>query len=189
MIRMITAFGASGWQWVNPPREWVADDGLSLFCDPATDMWRVTHYGYTYDSAHLFGRVCPGDLRLSTTFSGEFAEQYDQAGVVLRIDERSWIKAGVEYVDGGLHLSTVVTRDFSDWSVLPLGRMAERVTFDLERTGDAVTVRYGLDGGPAETMLRLAYFPPGQPALAGVMAAAPVGKGFSVRFRELSISG
>jgi regulation of enolase protein 1 (concanavalin A-like superfamily) len=34
-------------------------------------------------------------------------------------------------------------------------------------------------------MLRLAYFPPGQAALAGAMAAAPAGKGFPVRFTEI----
>ncbi|MFI7613386.1 DUF1349 domain-containing protein [Nonomuraea terrae] len=185
---MIMAFGETGWQWLNAPREWTADDGLSLFCEPGTDLWRRTHYGYTYDTAHMFGRTVSGDLRLSLTFSGEYAEQYDQAGAVLRIGEDDWIKAGIEYVDGGFHLSTVVTRRFSDWSVLPLDRPVRRVTFVLERAGDAVTVRYGLDGEPAQNMLRLAYFPPGRPALAGAMAAAPVGKGFPVRFTDLRVS-
>ncbi|NRQ37571.1 DUF1349 domain-containing protein [Nonomuraea sp. NN258] len=184
---MIMAFGATGWHWVNPPREWSSDEGLILFCDPGTDLWCKTHYGYSYDTAHLFGRTVEGDLRLSVTFTGEYAEQYDQAGAVLRLDESTWIKAGVEYVDGGFHLSTVVTRDFSDWSVLPLDRPAERVTFELERSGDAVTVRYGLDDAPPERMLRLAYFPPERPVLAGAMAAAPVGKGFAVRFTDLRI--
>ncbi len=185
---MIVAFGESGWQWINPPREWAADDGLSLLCDPGTDLWRQTHYGYTYDSAHQFGRIVAGDLRLTATFTGEYAEQYDQAGVVLRIDEHTWIKAGVELVDGSLQFSTVVTRQASDWSVLPLGRAAGSVTVEAERVGDAVTVRYGLDGGRPRTMARLAYFPPGQAVLAGVMAAAPAGKGFPARFTELRVT-
>jgi regulation of enolase protein 1 (concanavalin A-like superfamily) len=185
---MITAFGENDWQWLNAPRQWTADDGLSLRCDGGTDMWRQTHYGYTTDNAHMFGRTLPGDLRLTLTFSGEYAEQYDQAGAILRIDENNWIKAGIEYVDRAFHLSTVVTRQFSDWSVLPLGRVAERVTFDLERAGDAVTVRYGLDGAPPETMLRLAYFPPAGPAFAGVMSAAPIGKGFPVRFTDVRVT-
>ncbi|MED7925735.1 DUF1349 domain-containing protein [Nonomuraea sp. LP-02] len=185
---MITAFGASGWQWQNAPREWSAGDGLTLVCEPGTDLWNATHYGYTYDTAHLFGRTVPGDLRLTVTFAAAYAEQYDQAGAILRIGGDDWIKAGVEYVDGAFHLSTVVTRTFSDWSVLPLGRAADRVSIGLEREGDAVTVRYGLDGDPPETLLRLAYFPPGEPALAGAMAAAPTGKGFAARFHEVAIS-
>lgn len=185
---MIMAFGVSDWQWINPPREWTSDDGLSLVCDPGTDLWRRTHYGYTYDTAHLFGRVQRGDFTLTVTFSGDFAEQYDQAGAVLRIDDATWIKAGVEYVDGAFHLSTVVTRGWSDWSVLPSRGRADRVTFALERAGDAVTVRYGLDGGEPETMLRLAHFPAGTPALAGAMAAAPAGKGFPARFDEIRVT-
>ncbi|MEU6710538.1 DUF1349 domain-containing protein [Nonomuraea sp. NPDC046802] len=185
---MIMAFGETGWQWLNAPRQWTADDGLSLFCDPGTDLWRKTHYGYTYDTAHVFARPATGDLRLTVAFSGDYAEQYDQAGAVLRIDQENWIKAGVEYVDGGFHLSTVVTRSFSDRSMLPLEVLAERVTFELERAGDAVTVRYGLNDEPPQAMLRLAYLPPGGPVLAGAMAAAPVGKGFAVRFRDIRIT-
>ncbi|MFI6326339.1 DUF1349 domain-containing protein [Nonomuraea sp. NPDC050556] len=185
---MIMAFGASDWQWINPPRQWVADDGLSLFCEPGTDLWRKTHYGYTYDTAHLFGRIVPGDFRLTVTLEGDYAEQYDQAGAVLRIDERTWIKAGVEYVDGGYTLSTVVTRERSDWSVVPLHSVADHVTFDLERVGDAVTVRYGLDGERPDHLLRLAHFPAEAPVFAGAMAAAPAGKGFTVRFNEVRVT-
>ncbi|MGW4468855.1 DUF1349 domain-containing protein [Nonomuraea sp. NPDC004354] len=188
MTAMIMAFGSADWQWINPPREWTADDGLSLVCDAGTDLWRRTRYGYTYDTAHLFGRIVSGDFLLTVTFSGGYAEQYDQAGAVLRIDEENWIKAGVEYVDGAFHLSTVVTRQVSDWSALPLPAAAESVTFTMERRGDAVTVGYGMDGAAPASTLRLAYFPPGAPALAGAMAAAPVGKGFPVRFDSLSVT-
>jgi hypothetical protein len=185
---MSEAFGLSGWQWINEPREWSADGELHVTADPETDLWRTTHYGYVYDSAHMYGRVLPGDLEVTATFGAGYAEQYDQAGVVLRIDENNWIKTGAEFVDGGLLLSVVVTRDLSDWSVVRLAGTAELVTIDLVREGDAVTVRYGLDGAEPATMLRLAYFPPGVPALAGVMCAAPVGKGFPVRFTSVTFS-
>ncbi|HEY9523549.1 MAG TPA: DUF1349 domain-containing protein [Thermopolyspora sp.] len=200
-------FGLTDWQWINEAREWSVGESrrdergkeggvggggvLRMIADPRTDLWRTTHYGYSYDNAHMFGRMLPGDLRLTATFDADYAEQYDQAGVILRADENNWIKAGVEFVDGALSLSVVVTREFSDWSVLPLpasARITDPVTFDLAREGDAVIVRYGVDGAEPTTMLRLAYFPPRIPILTGVMCAAPVGAGFPVRFTSVSFS-
>ncbi|WP_214416688.1 DUF1349 domain-containing protein [Sphaerisporangium fuscum] len=177
----------SGWQWINEPAKWSAGDDLRMTAGPRTDLWRVTHYGFTRDDAHMFGKVVPGDVKVTATFEAAYAEQYDQAGAVLRADETTWIKAGVEYVDGRINLSAVVTRDFSDWSVVPLAGPVEAVTLELAREGDTVTVRYGLDGAEPLTMLRLAYFPPGAPALAGVMCAAPQGDGFEVRFTSVTL--
>ena len=90
-------------------------------------------------------------------------------------------------LDGGLRISTVVTREYSDWSVTVPSGPAESITMDAQRKGDAVIVRYGLDGAKPETMLRLAYFPPGRAALAGVMCAAPSGSGFETRFTRVTI--
>ncbi|WP_248959597.1 DUF1349 domain-containing protein [Sphaerisporangium perillae] len=178
-----------GWQWINEPAKWsAAGEELRVTADARTDLWRVTHYGYTYDTAHIFGRTLPGDLRVTTTFEAAYAEQYDQAGAMLRVDEKNWIKAGVEFVDGRINISAVVTRDFSDWSVLPLPGPVEAVTVDLVREGDTVIVRYGVDGAEPLTMLRLAYFPPEVPALAGVMCAAPVGEGFETRFTSVTVA-
>ncbi|MEV0975102.1 DUF1349 domain-containing protein [Microtetraspora glauca] len=176
------------WEWVNEPRDWAAGEGLRMVADPSTDLWQKTHYGYSYDTAHMFGRVMPGDLRITATFEIDWAEQYDQAGVVLRIDEENWIKAGAEFVDGMPYISVVVTRGWSDWSVTAAPGSFGSITMDLERAGDAVTVRYGLDDAKPEQMLRLAYFPPAVPALAGVMCAAPVGKGFETRFSRVSLT-
>ncbi|GIH24437.1 hypothetical protein Aph01nite_27470 [Acrocarpospora phusangensis] len=175
--------------WINEPNSWTAaDDTLTVHVDPKTDLWQQTHYGYSFDNAPMYGRTVEGDLRVTVTFDADYAEQYDQAGAILRIDEKNWIKAGVEFVDGALQISVVVTREVSDWSVQPAPGSPSSVTIDLHREGDAVTVRYGLDGAEPTNMIRLAYFPPQVPALAGAMAAAPVGKGFEVRFSKVSIS-
>lgn len=183
---MITAFGTAGWRWLNEPKRWTTDDGLRVTTDPDTDFWRTTHYGFVRDTGHVLGVDTTGDLTLTATFAGEYAEQYDQAGVALRIDERNWIKSGIELVDGQQQLSAVVTRDVSDWSVVALPDGAERVTIRAARAGDTVTISYGLDGAEPRTMLRLAYFPPELSVLAGVMCASPTGKGFMTRFEHVA---
>lgn len=174
----------SGWRWLNEPRRWTAD---TITSDEDTDFWRTTHYGFVRDTGHVLGVDRDGDFELTVTFSGAYAEQYDQAGIALRIDERNWIKSGIELVDGRQQVSAVVTRDVSDWSVVALDEPPEKVTVKAARTGDTVTVSYGLNGAPPATMLRLAYFPPELSVLAGVMCASPTGKGFTTRFENITI--
>lgn len=174
-------------QWLNEPARWRAtDDGIEVQVEPATDFWRVTHYGFTRDSGHLYGAVVDGDVDLEVTVGGDYAALYDQAGIMVRCDERTWIKAGCELVAGAQTIGCVVTRDFSDWSVQPLPEPARELRLRAERRGDAVHLRYAVDGG-SWRLLRLAYLPPDRPVHVGVMCAAPEGPGFTVRFRGLTI--
>lgn len=187
----ITAFGLR-WRWFNEPRCWTATDAeLTVGTDEDTDFWRTTHYGFVRDSGHALLRPVGERFRMRVTFSGDYREQYDQAGLLLRADERTWIKAGIEFVDGAPLLSAVVTREVSDWNVVPLMRLAgdpASVTVDLERVDDTVTVRYGWDGRAPDTLLRVAWFPPEVAAEAGPMCASPDGAGFTSRFTSLSLA-
>ncbi|MEV4973911.1 DUF1349 domain-containing protein [Streptomyces scopuliridis] len=188
--RTESCFGSTGWTWLNRPAQWAAsDDALEITTEPDTDFWMTTHYGFVRDTGHALLRPVPASFRLRVTFSGDYREQYDQAGLLLRLDEKNWIKTGIEYVDGRQQLSAVVTREVSDWNVVPLAHLTDTpapVTVELQREGDTVTILYGLDGEPG-TMLRLAYFPPGVAAQAGPMCASPDGTGFTTRFTALHL--
>ncbi len=183
MASMIT-----GSYWLNEPASWgLAGEILTVTTDPNTDFWRTTHYGFVRDTGHVHGAQTRGDFVLTATFAGEYRDLYDQAGIMLRLDEANWIKSGIELVDGQHQISAVVTREVSDWSVVALAEPAGTVTVKADRTGDTVTISYGLNGAPPATMLRLAYFPPELPVLAGVMCASPTGKGFTTRFENITI--
>ena len=76
-------------EWLNEPASWQRiDDVLKVNVDPGTDFWRVTGYGYIRDSGHVYGDVLAGDLDVAVRVRGTWATQYDQAGVMLRADER-----------------------------------------------------------------------------------------------------
>ena len=139
------------------------------------------------DTGHLCSTTIAGDATPEVWVRGAYRDRYDQAGLMLRIDERNWIKCGIELVDGVQQVSAVVTREFSDWSVRPLAEAPAELRLSLARRGDSVEIHYALDDGP-RTLLRLAYFPPGLPAQLGVMAASPQGQGFTVSFRGLRIA-
>ncbi|MEV7682035.1 DUF1349 domain-containing protein [Streptomyces sp. NPDC088341] len=187
-----SCLGFTDWSWLNPPAHWSPyDDALDVTTAPDTDFWVTTHYGFVRDTGHALLRPVPGNFVLRATFTGDYREQYDQAGLLLRADEKNWIKTGIEYVDGRQQLSAVVTREVSDWNVVPLAHLTDSpapVTVEMRREGDTVTIHYGIDGSPA-TMLRLAYFPPDVAAQAGPMCASPDGKGFTARFTSLSFDG
>jgi uncharacterized protein len=174
-------------RWLNEPWEWSGDpSALTMHASPGTDFWRTTHYGFARDTGHILSDEAT-EFTLTATFRGEYREQYDQAGIAIRLDERNWIKSGIELVDGRQQISAVVTRDFSDWSVAPVGDPAA-VTIKAERAGDTVTISYGLDGAEPDTLLRLAYLPPAVPARAGVMAASPTGGGFPTTFTRVGLT-
>ena len=162
-------------KWLNEPREWSGDaSDLTVAVEPDTDFWRVTHYGFTRDSGHFLDTGALG-LR----FRGDFAHQYDQAGLMLRLDAEHWIKAGLE-LDGELWLSVVVTNGVSDWSQQPAPPPDADGFWSIRAVRDhySVQIRCG------EQPVRLAPFPDG-PLQSGPMCAAPKGPGFSARFRAL----
>jgi regulation of enolase protein 1 (concanavalin A-like superfamily) len=179
-------------RWLNEPRQWsVKDDVLTVTADPETDFWRTTQYGYVRDSGHVYGTDVPGDFDLTVGVRGAYAGQYDQAGAMVRVDEEHWLKTGIEFVDGRMRFSTVVTLEYSSWCVadLPLG-LAE-LDLLLARRGDSIEVRYRAAGSPedpaAMQLAAVAYLPPGRTVFAGAMCAAPDGHGFTVSFHDLTI--
>jgi uncharacterized protein len=175
-------------QWLNEPAQWSQQGSdLIVTADAGTDFWRVTGYGYVRDNGHLYGEVRAGDFDLSLRVHGAYADQYDQAGAMIRVDERRWLKTGVEYFDGRMRLSTVVTLDHSSWALADLPQAADGLSLLLSRRGDAVEVRYAVGGGEHQ-LAAIAYLPPDDEVLAGAMCAAPDGGGFQVTFRDLAIS-
>jgi uncharacterized protein len=174
-------------QWLNEPAQWSQEPGLlAVTAEPGTDFWRTTGYGYVRDNGHLYGDLLAGDFDLSMRVSGGYAQRYDQAGAMVRVDDRHWLKTGVEYFDGRMRMSTVVTSDYSSWAVASLPAEAGSLRLFLTRRGDAVEMRYAMDEGEPD-LAALVYLPPGA-ALAGAMCAAPEGPSFPAAFRDLTIT-
>lgn len=128
-----------------------------------------------------------GNFEVKVQIHGDYRELYHQAGLMIRINERNWIKAGIEFVNGHQNVSTVVTREFSDWSVLPRTDSPSSVWMRLQRYNDTVQISYSLDG-QKWSMIRLAYFPPSLPVEIGMVAAAPGKEPFNVTFNHFSIA-
>lgn len=177
---------ADGMTWFNPPADArVEAELLHVTTGDRGDFWRRTFYGFTHDNGHALLANAPREFTAEVSFSGDWRAQYDQAGLCLRADDAHWIKAGIEHVNGQVHLATVVTIGHSDWSQMPLPGFAGWLGLRLTRAGDAVWVQYRLQ---AEwRMFRLAYFPPERAAEVGPMACSPSRAGLDVRFRDFRL--
>ena len=105
-------------EWFNEPSAWSLDgDTLNVTTDPETDFWRETHYGFTRDSGHCFGVRTQGDFTAQVHVRGQFHALYDQAGLMVRVDASNWVKAGVEFTDDVLMMSSALTVGQSDWAI------------------------------------------------------------------------
>jgi uncharacterized protein len=140
------------------------------------------------DDGHLRFARASGDFTAEATVSGDYRELYDQAGLMLRVDERHWIKAGIELVGGRRTLSVVVTRERSDWSTVPAFEAPDPVRLRLSRHGTAVRVEWSPADAERYAMLRLAYLPTGEaPSLVGPMCCSPERAGFVARFCDFRL--
>ncbi len=174
-------------QWYNEPPTWqVQGEKIVVTSGAKTDFWQQTHYGFVRDNGHFFRQQMHGDFIAEVKVSGEYRDLYDQAGIMVRLDELNWMKCGIEFVEGVQQVSAVVTRDFSDWSVVPLPQNPASLWLRITRRGTAVVVQYSLDG-EQYTMLRMAYLTAVDGVSVGVMCASPEGNGFPVTFEGFKI--
>src|SRR3954453_11427383 len=201
-------------RWHNPPPDWSPGrDGLVVRTAAGTDFWQGTHYGFRVDNGHLFAAQVEGDFVLETEVVAAPVHQYDQAGLMVRLSERCWLKTSVEAepgepsrlgsvgtnagwtVEAGpgnpARLGSVVTNaGWSDWSTQDLDPdVARHVAFRVTRRGadylvEAATVP---DGRWSQIRLGRLHDDEGGPVLAGLYACSPKGEGFAATFKRLRI--
>ena len=174
--------------WLNEPAQWDWRDGvLSVAAGAKTDFWRKTHDGGMRDNGHFWHRPIVGDCVVTVKVEGDYQSQYDQAGLMARVDETTWLKTGVEQKDGVPYASVVVTRDWSDWSVVALEH-ASPVWFRLRRHEVTYELEYSSDGTEF-VMLRQAFLTERDSVAVGPMLASPTGDQLRVEFSQLSFGG
>jgi len=169
--------------WTTPPvSAVVVDDELHVTAAEGSDAWRHTSYGFVHDTEHALLTPLPAQAGIEVSFHLDYGEQFDQAGLFLRVSQTEWVKAGVEFSDGQPQVGAVVTHGHSDWSVAPVPEWHGRVvTVRASRSGDAVTVRARVGDEPFR-LVRVAYLDPAADVSAGLYCASPTRSGLTVRF-------
>lgn len=186
---MSTELAWSRGEWTNQPAA-VVEDGADLLVTAAegSDAWRVTSYGFVHDTEHALLAPFPLDSAMEVEFTAAFSQQFDQAGIFVRVSAGHWVKAGVEFADGAAQLGAVVTDRFSDWSLAPVPEWnGGRVRVRISRSGDALTIRAAAGTGPLQ-LVRVVPFSPELAAFAGPFTCAPTRAGLTVPFHFWRVS-
>lgn len=176
--------------WLYPPKTWkLINNALYIETDAVTDFWQRTFYGFRNDNAHLLYYETDKDFVLTTHLKFEPKNQFDQAGIAIRIDEDNWIKASVEY---DLHLpaklgSVVTNNGYSDWAKQGISNSITEMTWKVTRIGKDFFIEYLNTNGIWE-QVRVAHLDKaGGNVKCGVYACSPIDKGFKVYYDFLKI--
>jgi len=173
--------------WYNEPEKWeIKNNSLIMQVTPNSDYWRISHYGFTVDDAPFLYANYGGEFEAKVKLTGAYKARFDQMGLMVRSDHKNYIKTGVEFVDGKFNVSTVVTHEKSDWSVLPLDKVPPFIWIKVVRRLDAVEIFYSLDD-KTYIMTRNAPLEDNAPVMIGLMAASPDGNGFEAKFEHFQV--
>jgi len=175
-------------RWLNEPADWaMGADHVTVVTDRGTDFWRETHYGFTRDSGHFFGRETEAAFTATLRVRARYESLYDQAGIMVRLDAETWVKAGIELSDGEALLGSVLTIGRSDWATGPfrgdvsdvwVRATVERGVLRLQASGD----------GLRWPLVRLCPFPAAERYLVGPMCCTPERAGLRVVFSDFAVT-
>ena len=188
--------------WLNPPAQCaVTDDGITIVTEPHTDFWQRTFYGFRASNAPAAMVETDHNVTLSVRVRADYRRRYDQAGVVVWIDQDNWFKASVEHEDAtrGRLGSVLTTAGHSDWTTRDVTAPAA-VWFRLSRRGPdfRLEARTGQDWEQLRifhvarlgaTEAAWGALPPTEipaaPVRIGVYACSPEESSFTARFDEI----
>lgn len=174
-------------RWLGEPAVWNVGDGRpQVVTDAGTDFWRRTRYGFVRDNGHSFAYEAAGDLTAQLRAQARYNELYDQAGIMVRVDDSNWLRAGIAEADGQASLGSVLAVGQSDWATGPYA--GDPADFWIR-----VTVRQGVlraqvsSYGQSWPLSLLAPFPQAATYLVGPMRCTPERAGLAVDFSAFRV--
>ena len=130
------------YEWLNQPTNIDMHEQLKFTTEGDTDFWRNTYYQFNRMTGHGLLKPIPApsfSCRIEVKLHPRLT--YDQAGILLYLNEDNWLKVSAEFIpDGKSHLGAVVTSfGYSDWS----SRDIDNTVFDQPLTFELVCNKPG----------------------------------------------
>ncbi|GAK52022.1 hypothetical protein U14_03269 [Candidatus Moduliflexus flocculans] len=170
----------SQFYWFNEPARVVSGQGLELWTKPKTDFWQRSHYGFRRDDGHCLFTDIDGDFCVTAKFEWNAQTQYDQCGLMARIDAENWLKTSTEYETASLsRLGSVVTNfGYSDWATQDVDSDQTRIWYRLSRHGQDFKIEASYDGDRWRQLRITHLHNAGERLAVGIYACSPIGENF-----------
>jgi len=181
-------------KWMNPPEDFSHEYNFSCLAvrpEKGTEFWKTISKKYSCDSGHFLFTDIAGDFILKSKIRMKPFHKYDQGGLMVRVSETCWIKAGYEHETVGSSglMVTVANGKYSDWSRSEMNDYKDFV-LKITREGNLYTVEYLVEKD-CWVIVRMAHLDGDDmesPVKCGIYAACPEEKGMSVSFDYLGIT-
>lgn len=136
-------------EWYNEPADVSFDErGMRVLSRARTDFWQSLHHRFSKDNGHFFFTRKTGNFSCTVKWNFETDGSFDQCGIMLRIDERNWVKASVMFENFRAPLlgTCVTNAGSSDWASqeIPIG--INQIWYQLKRINGDCVLHVSLDG-------------------------------------------
>ncbi|MBN1409679.1 MAG: DUF1349 domain-containing protein [Spirochaetales bacterium] len=180
----------SAYFWLNEPSFVIKEKTLKITTSPQTDFWQRTHYGFERDNGHCLLTKVGYDFSLSVKTRFTAKTQYDQCGLIVRIDAENWIKTSTEYETAGhSRLGSVVTNlGYSDWAMIDINTPITEMWYRIQKNRNDYLIEYSYDGS-AWKQLRITHLHREYDKLdAGIYACSPMDGSFDCEFSDYGLT-
>ena len=165
----------ANFDWYNEPENVRFEtDGMVIYAKGKTDFWQSVHHGFKKDNGHFFFSRQNGDFSFVLKWHFDTLEKFSQCGIMLRIDERNWMKSSLmnETADDNMLAVSLTIGGHSDWSGCSLVGDIHELWFKLQRVGDDYILFYSLDGFRFEK-IKMFYLKSYEDVKVGAYIASP----------------
>lgn len=189
MIDMLKKLDTTILEWRNKPQTYLVHrDYVIIATMPHTDMWQKTYFNIEKTNAPALLLATKQDLTFKVKVDAQYQKKYDQAGLLIYIDDHNWAKVGIEYHNQAYSLlSTVVTVDGrSDWSSAKLSSGITFMYYRLSHRNGEFRIDNSLNGQNYRQM-RIFNLPSMSKYKIGIYACSPLDSSFEATFSEMYI--
>jgi hypothetical protein len=139
---------SQGYFWFNEPAYEIKNKMLYISTSPETDFWQKTHYDFEKDNGHCLLIKVKDDFSISVKTSFIPKNQYDQCGLIVRIDSENWIKTFTEYeAENFSRLGSVVTNSgYSDWATIDINTKIDTMWYRIQSSKNDFLIEFSEDG-------------------------------------------